>query len=113
VKALGLDGRGDLRDGFLIVRIEIENGQRVATYDQGRGEMNCLLPGQFIQTQPSSPFEIETIEQPIPTDEEQKILDMLNRGESYRAISKAVWGGVGSFYNKQIVQIAKKYGCEV
>ena len=114
VKALGLDGRGDLRDGFLIVRIEIENGQRVATYDQGRGPVECILPGQFVQVQqPSSPFEIEAIEVPVATEEEQKVLDMLDRGESYRSISKAVYGGVGSFYNKQIVQIAKKFGCEV
>ena len=114
VKALGLDGQGDLRDGFLIVRIEIENGQRIATYDQGRGPIECILPGQFIQVQqPSSPFEIEAIEVPVATDEEQKVLDMLSAGESYRSISKAVYGGVGSFYNKQIVQIARKFGCEV
>ena len=114
VKALGLDGQGDLRDGFLIVRIEIENGQRVATYDQGRGPVQCVLPGQFVQAQQSSsPFEIEAIEVPVATEEEQKVLDMLSAGESYRSISKAVYGGIGSFYNKQIVQIARKFGCEV
>lgn len=61
VKSLGLDGRGDLRDGFLIVRIEIENGQRVATYDTGRGERPCLLPGEFVRPQPGGVIEIEAI----------------------------------------------------
>lgn len=51
VKSLGLDGRGDLRDGFLIVRLEIENGEHKATYDYGRGERPCLLPGNYISVE--------------------------------------------------------------
>lgn len=112
VKSLGLDGRGDLRDGFLIVRIDIENGERKATYDTGRGEKSCLLPGQFIHTQPDNDSLI-TIEKPIATDEESRILKMLDNGESFRSISHAIWGQRGSFYNDKIMTVAHKFGREV
>ena len=114
VKALGLDGQGDLRDGFLIVRIEIENGQRVATYDQGRGQVECILPGQFVQVQQvGSPFEIEAIEMPVATEEEQRILDMLDNEASNREISAVIWQQVGKFYNAKIEATARKFGREV
>lgn len=113
VKSLGLDGRGDLRDGFLIVRIELENGQRVATYDTGRGERSCLLPGEFVQPQPDNLIEIEAITTSEPDEDERRVLDMLAKGASYRAISTAVWGQRGTFYNARIEAIARKYGREV
>ena len=112
VKSLGLDGRGDLRDGFLIIRIDIENGERKATYDQGRGEKPCLLPGQFVHTSPDEDS-IFTIEKPVATDEESRVLEMLDNGESFRSISNTVWGQRGSFYNDKILAIAQKFGREV
>lgn len=114
VKSLGLDGRGDLRDGFLIVRIDIENGQRKATYDEGRGEKECLLPGEFIQPQKSL-IEIEKIDTPIPTEEENLILEMVKGGQSQKIISEAVWGDgkFGRFYNAKIEATCRKFGVEV
>ena len=113
VKALGLDGRGDLRDGFLIVRIEMENGQRMATIATGKGERPCVLPGEYIASRPGNVFEIEAIEVAQPTTEEQRVLDMLDDDESLRAITQAVWGQRGAFYNSKVEAIAKKYGREV
>lgn len=85
VKALGLDGQGDLRDGFLIVRIELENGQRIATYDYGRGERPCALPGEYTPSKPVDLIEIEAIttpaseqkpeSQPIDTDRVLELFD--------------------------------------
>lgn len=113
VKALGLDGRGDLRDGFLIVRIELENGQRMATLATGRGERPCILPGEYVNPVSGNVVEIEAIETAQPTAEERRVLDMLENGESLRTITQAIWGQRGSFYNAKVEAIAKKYGREV
>lgn len=115
VKSLGLDGRGDLRDGFLIVRIDMEEGERKATYDEGRGEKPCLLPGEFIQVQQSDLVEIEAIDSPIPTDEESKVLEMVEAGHSQKIISEAIWGEgkFGRFYNAKIEATCRKFGVEV
>lgn len=113
VKALGLDGRGDLRDGFLIVRIDIVGDKRMATYDEGRGEQACILPGEFTVSQPETIYEIEAIAEPVPTYEEKLVLDLLDEGESLRIISNEVWHQVGRFYNAKIESIARKFGREV
>lgn len=113
VKALGLDGRGDLRDGFLIIRIEMENGERKATYDSGRGEMPCILPGQFVKPSTDNVVEIEVIELPVANSQEQRILDMLDGGKSARVITETIWQQRGTFYNDKIREVARKFGREV
>lgn len=113
VKALGLDGRGDLRDGFLIVRVEETQGQFIATYDYGRGERPCNLPGEYQKAQPEQVFEIEAIAEPVASDEESQVLDLIDRGKSHRAIGQEVWQQRGTFYNDKIDAIAKKFGREV
>jgi hypothetical protein len=72
VRSLGLDGRGDLRDGFLIVRIDNEAGQRVCTYDYGLGERPCQLPGEYVPASPDTIVEIEAIAEPRLSSDEQK-----------------------------------------
>lgn len=104
VKALGLDGRGDLRDGFLIVRVEEERGQFVATYDYGRGERPCLLPG---------PYEVEQIEEVEfeirqLTTQEQKVSDMLSNGLSRSAIARALFSHAGGNQLAQVDEIIKR-----
>lgn len=113
VKALGLDGRGDLRDGFLIVRVEETQGQFVATYDYGRGERPCQLPGEYHPAQTEQVFEIEAITEPIASDEEQRVLNLLDENKSYRVITEKIWQQRGAFYNDKVDIIARKFGREV
>lgn len=56
-------------------------------------------------------IQLESVIEPQPTEEEQKVLDLKAAGiTSYRAISKQVWGQVGQFYNQKIDAILAKYG---
>ena len=76
VRSLGLDGKGDLKDGFLFVRLWLEsNGDRRATYDNGRGELPCLLPGRFTLPQENNLIEIEAITQPVEVEEPKRLVD--------------------------------------
>lgn len=89
VRSLGLDGRGDLRDGFLIVRLwEGDDGVRKATFDYGRGERPARLPGRFELPQESNLIEIEAITMAEPVEEEQRplidterVLELFDSGE--------------------------------
>ncbi len=111
VKSLGLDGKGDLRDGFLLVRLWLENGERKATYDYGRGERPCLLPGKYEPPQDDQNIiEIEAITEVKPTGQEQMILDMAQAGESHAKICEAVWGYKSSKLYPQIDAILEKFG---
>lgn len=114
IKSLGLDGRGDLRDGFLIVRIEMENGERKASYDYGRGERPCTLPGKY-HSQPTSSdnvMEIETIEkQSVITqlsNEESRVSEMLLNGDSRSAIARELFGSAGGNQLAKVDKIIAK-----
>lgn len=90
VRSLGLDGKGDLKDGFLFVRISNENGVRTATYDYGRGERPCLLPGRYETESPAPMFEIE-----IPNteaDKDAKFATLVGGGLSRNAASQEAYG---------------------
>lgn len=114
IKSLGLDGRGDLRDGFLIVRIELENGEHKATYDYGRGERPCMLPGKY-HFQPAlsdNVMEIETIEkQNVITqlsNEESRVSEMLLNGDSRSAIARELFGSAGGNQLAKVDKIIAK-----
>jgi hypothetical protein len=49
VKALGMAGEGDLREGFAVVHLRETQGQRTATLDVGQGELPAQLPGPFVR----------------------------------------------------------------
>jgi hypothetical protein len=110
-KPLGLEGEYDLKDGFAIVRLTLVNGQRLATLDTGDGPQPVSLPGPFpaAAVTPLLGHPSMRHSAPAPTAEEQQVLEMLERGESYRAITRAVWGKVGSFYNARVNEIKAKY----
>jgi hypothetical protein len=94
IKSLGLDGRGDLRDGFLIVRIESENGQYMASYDYGRGERPCQLPGEYRPSQQEQVFEIEAIAEPVASDGDKKdaeFIALVRRGMTRTEASRRVF----------------------
>ena len=47
VKALGMQGEGDLREGFALVHLQESHGRRTATLDVGQGPTPVRLPGPF------------------------------------------------------------------
>lgn len=111
VKSLGLDGKGDLKDGFLFIRLWLEStGERRGTFDDGRGQRPCVLPGKYEPAQDAPIIEIEAIGEVKPSEEEQQVLALKATGASHRAISTEVWGQVGQFYNQKIDTILIKYG---
>jgi hypothetical protein len=111
VRALGLEGEGDLKDGFAIVRLAIVGGQRVATLDTGSGEQAATLPGPF------SPFPNGKAEAPDnfalevePNEEERQILELFDRGQSISAIAEAVYGSKGGKQNDKVKAILERFG---
>lgn len=109
VKSLGLDGKGDLRDGFLFVRLWAENGQHQASFDYGRGERPCLLPGKFEQIQEGEVIEVSAITEPKPTEQEQQILDLHQTGASFNEIARQVLGSAGGKQTLAIKNVLTKY----
>lgn len=117
VKPLGIEGEGDLKEGFVVVRLSInkQTQERKATIDFGEGELPARLPGPFTGPAPDhlqlqDPNDLIPLE-PEPNEEERKILEMHRAGESLRSISKAVYNGkVGQFYNQKIQAVLEKYG---
>lgn len=116
VKPLGIEGEGDLKDGFTVVRLALVEGQRRATLDHGAGEVPATLPGAFVVHKPivEGTAELLTAEdlEPGPTAEEARVLEMWEQGESYRTITTELWGQVGKFYNDKIDSIKAKYASE-
>ncbi|MCB0165395.1 MAG: hypothetical protein KDI79_14295 [Anaerolineae bacterium] len=115
VKALGIEGEGDLKEGFVMVRLTVNKltGERKATIDYGDGEMPTTLPGPFpVNRSSQSAVGGQIISLgPQPTEQEQQILAMYRNGKSFRAISKAVFDGkVGQFYNDKIKEVLEKFG---
>jgi len=109
VKSLGLDGKGDLKDGFLFIRLWLENSERRATFDYGRGERPCLLPGKYAEAAAGPVIEIEAIGEIRPTLEEQRILDLHAAGESESAIAEAVFGSKGGPQNAKVRNVLTKF----
>ena len=118
VKALGIEGEGDLKEGFVLVRLAINKltGERKATIDYGDGEIPVTLPGAFRENRAANSKELDGNDvisfEPEPTPAEAHILHLHQQGESYRTISQAVWGDgkFGDFYNRKIEQVIQKYG---
>lgn len=113
VKALGIEGEGDLKDGFAVVRLQVVNGQRVATLDKGAGEVEVKLPGPFTAWVPPRQIEAQPVKREIvePDETEQKILDLWDSGEySKTAIAKTVCGGGGGNQIKRVEDTARKFG---
>lgn len=117
VKPLGLEGQGDIRDGLLIVRLEIDQitKQRKVTMDAGHGEQDCYFPpfGQPAQLPAPAAMPDLVIR---PTKEEQHLIELIQVGiTSRKQLSESVWGKgkFGKFYNEKIDKILAKYGIVV
>jgi hypothetical protein len=110
VRSLGLDGKGDLRDGFLFIRLLLNNEQRKATFDYGRGERPCLLPGKYDPPHDNqNVVEIEAITEVKPTEQEQRILDMASNGKSISSIATTVFGSKGGIQNDKVKAVLERF----
>lgn len=127
VKALGIEGEGDLKEGFVLVRLTVNKvtKERRATVDFGEGEIPAILPGPYYGggrplldnpaefTSPSSTrCWVDVEEEPEPSPQEAEILYLSEQGRSFREISQAIWGEgkYGQFYNDKIAEVLEKYG---
>lgn len=107
-KPLGLEGEYDLKDGFAIVRLSIENDQRKATLDTGTGERLAQLPGPFYGQPVLESDEFINLEVE-PTPAEAAILNLHERGESYNEIARQVWGSSGGYQVNKIKEVLSKF----
>ena len=114
VKALGIEGEGDLKEGFVMVRLNINKltKERQATIDYGDGETIANLPGRYVNHSSEELADKNFLAlKAEPGPEEAKILAMHRAGESLRSISKEVYDGkFGEFYNQKIKAVLHKYG---
>lgn len=110
VKALGIEGEGDLKDGFVIIRLSWLDGKRVATVDYGEGERPTTLPGPFAVSHPQT--DVIDVELPMvePNETEQKVLTLHKEGLSKAEICRQVWGSVGGKQYRQIDEILTRFG---
>lgn len=100
VEALGIKGQGKLREGLIIVRLYFDQitHERNATYDYGRGERACLVPGSTpVMASKSSSFELPELKEPDLiidkklSERQLKILELIKRGLSDNEIAFQVF----------------------
>lgn len=97
VKPLGLEGQGDIRDGLLIVRLEIDQitKQRKVTMDAGHGEQDCYFPpfGAMSVTPDLPEFEPEDnfVIQKRLTPRQLRIMDLLLENKSDNEIAAEIF----------------------
>ena len=117
VKALGIEGEGDLKDGFAVVRLSIINGQRLATLDTGNGEAPARLPGSFrvaldLRSNPTGPV-MESSEyinlEVEPTPTEAAILTLHRQGQNHKGICEAVGWTPGGKQYQRIAEVLAKF----
>jgi hypothetical protein len=112
VKALGIEGEGDLKDGFAVVRLLNINGQRQATMDTGNGEVPVVLPGQFSSYQSqviegqADDLDLELVPSPI----EARIVELHHAGENVSTIATEVFGSKGGNQNDRVKEVLSKFG---
>jgi len=107
-KPLGIMGEADLKDGFTVVRLGFENGERVATVD---GNV-ATLPGPFVINQVQAPqtiLSLPTGNVKAPTGDELKIVELFANGSSLRAIALEVYGSTGGHQTAKIKDILARW----
>ena len=114
-KPLGLEGEYDLKDGFAIVRLFVVNEQRQATLDTGNGESSVILPGPFVGRNQEADFVTRNFIDltPEPTEDEARVLELHEQGESISAIAAAVYGSKGGNQNERVKTVLEQYGVKV
>ncbi len=104
VKSLGLDGQGDLRDGFEIYHLEVsqQSGARRAYLEirrrgQSRHVTPLALPGPYTNGNGGNGWRVETsplveLAAPQPNGVEAQVLQMHRAGASLRQIAREALG---------------------
>lgn len=124
VRPLGIEGEGDLKDGFVIVRLALVDGRHTATLDRGNGEIPVALPGPFSRVV-QSPRQLDEGDDTAPlladnTDHvpgpdsanDRLIVAMAGNGHSKKEICAALgWTPGGKQYQK-IDQVLARFGRE-
>ncbi len=129
VKALGLAGQGDLREGFTVVKLVLTpNNKRKALIDLGDGvDTEAELPGPFIDygaevpvLEPSKTIAWDTLlnddDLMKPSDVEQQAFDRYLDGESLRNITPDLFGGdskYGKHYNIKFINLCTRFNVPI
>lgn len=110
VASLGLDGKGDLRDGFCMVKLTIVNDHRQATINYGNGEIPALLPGPFVVNAPQLKEPDDFINLEVePNSQEAAILHLAEQGESFNEIARQIFGSSGGHQVNKIKVTINKF----
>ncbi|MFC1975673.1 hypothetical protein ACFLXQ_04695 [Chloroflexota bacterium] len=112
VKALGIEGEGDLKDGFVMVRLAINKmtKERKATIDYGEGEIPVILPGPFTDSIPSVVENDHFINLEVePSPAEAHILNLHEAGESFNEIARQVYGNTGGKQTQRIKEVITRF----
>jgi hypothetical protein len=123
VKSLGLDGQGDLRDGFEVYHLDVsqQTGERRAYLEirrrgQPRQVTPLALPGPYDggdgwRVEAPPPLELSA---PKPNGTEARVIEMSRNGASLRQIAREALGvkdpGTPTF--NKIREIVARYGGE-
>lgn len=124
VRSLGLDGRGDLRQGFEIYHLEIDQrtGNRRAWLEVDGDETPLTLPGAYVpgsvaradDLQPLKALDVppDTLLAPEPGSVEERVCQMKEAGASMRQITHAMFGEDkhGDYWNQKVYVILDRYG---
>jgi len=111
VASLGLDGKGDLRDGFCLVRLSVTDGQRQATIDYGNGEQAAVLPGAYNGNGQADSFTIEPLDLEVqPNSTEAAILQLHRQGENHKTICEAMGWTPGGKQYQRIDEVLARFG---
>lgn len=107
VKALGIEGEGDLKDGFVMVRLSINKAtmQRSATVDYGEGEIDVILPGPYrpvaLLGERAAILEesdLEAVKDRLDGEPEneagfnERVIELFQAGETITGITKQMFG---------------------
>lgn len=110
-KPLGLSGEYDLKDGFVIVRLSVQDGVRTATLDAGNGEQAAVLPGAFGGNGRGDNFTVEPLDLEVqPNSTEAAILQLHRQGEHHKAICEAMGWTPGGKQYQRIDEVLSKFG---
>lgn len=124
VRSLGLDGRGDLRQGFEIYHLEIDQrtGSRRAWLEVDGDETPLTLPGPYapesaaradgLQSLKALDVSPDTPLVPDPGSVDERVCQMKEDGASMRQITHAVFGEDkhGDHWNQKVYAILDRYG---
>lgn len=114
VKPLGIEGEGDLKENFTLVRLAFDGSTYSATIDNGNGPQKAILPGPF-----PTPLLLQAAggdEPPAdlnltisPTPQEQTIIELYEAGTSFSEICRQTYGSTGGKQIQMVKDILVKF----